>query len=332
VDGTEYTTNETFSWFPGSSHTIATTSPQSGGTGIQYLWSSWNDGGAISHTVSPTVGATYTANFTTEYYLTMSAGTGGGSVSPASGWEISGAVVPIVATTNTGYYLSGWTGSGNGSYSGSSSSTSVTMNGPISQTASFVVIPPPAVSSFTMSTNMGVAPFTVAFTDTSSQSPTSWFWSFGDGSTSTQQKPTQTFTNMWRQIVSLTATNEGGGSSSSQAVYQCFPCDAVYDWTNGIQGQPVTLATLSNSLVGGSSKIGFFTITNYDIPSANLRGIIFTNLPGMTNGCPVVLPNGAIYSNFNTTNAPAYCWTNDHEQYDVHFKANLVVTDIVLMF
>ena len=63
VDGTTYTSAQAFSWQPGSSHTIATTSPQSGGTGIQYVWSSWTGGGDISHTVAPTTNRTYTANF-----------------------------------------------------------------------------------------------------------------------------------------------------------------------------------------------------------------------------------------------------------------------------
>src|SRR4030095_7844792 len=63
VDGTPYTAAQSFSWQPGSSHTIATTSPQNGGTGIRYVWSSWSDGGAISHTVAPTTNKTYTATF-----------------------------------------------------------------------------------------------------------------------------------------------------------------------------------------------------------------------------------------------------------------------------
>jgi len=37
VDGVPYTTTQVFSWTPGSNHTIATTTPQSGGTGTQYL-------------------------------------------------------------------------------------------------------------------------------------------------------------------------------------------------------------------------------------------------------------------------------------------------------
>ncbi len=156
VDGTDYTSSQTFSWTPGSTHTIATISPQSGGTGVQYVWSSWSDGGAMSHTVSPSSGTTYTANFTTQYYLTMNAGTGGG-VSPGSGWYNSGERVSISATPNTGYTFSGWTGSGSGSYSGSGNPAAVTMNGPITETASFsqgnisvTVQPNPSGRSFTV--------------------------------------------------------------------------------------------------------------------------------------------------------------------------------------
>src|SRR5205085_6662337 len=83
VDGTTYTSAQTFSWQPGSSHTIATTSPQSGGAGVRYVWTNWSGGGAISHTVTPTINKTYTANFGTQYYLTMSHNTGG-TVTPAS--------------------------------------------------------------------------------------------------------------------------------------------------------------------------------------------------------------------------------------------------------
>ena len=68
VDGTTYTTAQGFNWTSGSQHTLATTSPQ--GTGTQYVFTSWSDGGAISHTVSPTSATTYTANF--------SASSGGG--------------------------------------------------------------------------------------------------------------------------------------------------------------------------------------------------------------------------------------------------------------
>jgi len=137
VDGTSYTSAQTFSWQPGSSHTIATTSPQDGGTGVRYVWMNWSGGGAISHTVVPTTNKTYTANFNTQYFLTMSHGVGG-SVSPTSGWRASGSTVPISATPANGYSFTNWTGSGTGSFSGTNNPASITMGEPITETATFI--------------------------------------------------------------------------------------------------------------------------------------------------------------------------------------------------
>jgi hypothetical protein len=122
---------------PGSSHAIATTSPQSGGTGVQYVWFKWNDHGAISHTVTPTTNTTYTATFNTQYYLTMSHGTGG-RVNPGSVWKNSGAIVSITAAPANDYSFSSWTGTGTGAYSGTNNPASVTMDGPITETATFI--------------------------------------------------------------------------------------------------------------------------------------------------------------------------------------------------
>ena len=144
VDGIAYSSTQTFSWASGSSHTIATTSPQGGGAGIQYVWANWSDCQPISHAITPITNMTYTASFTTQYYLTMSHGTGG-TVSPSSGWKSSGAAVSISATptsnASVSYSFSGWTGNGRDSYSGTNNPTSITMNGPITENATFVQNP-----------------------------------------------------------------------------------------------------------------------------------------------------------------------------------------------
>ncbi|HET9713041.1 MAG TPA: LamG-like jellyroll fold domain-containing protein, partial [Pyrinomonadaceae bacterium] len=130
-------TPQVVNWTPGSVHTIATTSPQAGSAGTQFVWSNWSDGGAISHSVTaPAVNTTYTANFTTQFLLTMNAGTGG-SVLPATGFFNSGQIVQISASANPGFSFTGWTGTGTGSFTGNTNPVSVTMNGPISETAAF---------------------------------------------------------------------------------------------------------------------------------------------------------------------------------------------------
>lgn len=135
VDGATYTSTQLLAWTSGSSHSISTASPQSGGTGTQYVWNGWTDGGGISHTVAPTTNTTYTANFTTQYLLTMNAGTGG--TVGAGGYFNSGTGVSISASPTSGYSFNSWTGVGTGSFSGTSNPASVVMNGPISETASF---------------------------------------------------------------------------------------------------------------------------------------------------------------------------------------------------
>ena len=134
VDGVGCTAPCTQQWNPGSSHVIAAPGgPQSGGTGIQYVFASWSDGGGASHSIAvPSSAATYTASFSSQFFLTTSAGTGG-SITPASGWFNSGAVVAVAATANTGNTFSGFSGS----LTGTVTPQNLSMNGPKSVTATF---------------------------------------------------------------------------------------------------------------------------------------------------------------------------------------------------
>ncbi|TLY31849.1 MAG: hypothetical protein E6K56_04245, partial [Ignavibacteria bacterium] len=119
VDGVTYTSPQILTWESGSSHSIGTTSPQSGATGTQYAWANWSDGGLITHNVSPTANTTYTANFTTRFSLTMAASPGtGGTVAPSSAYYDTGSGISISASPAAGYSFGGWTGTGTGSYSG----------------------------------------------------------------------------------------------------------------------------------------------------------------------------------------------------------------------
>ena len=136
VDGTTYTSAHTFSWAPGSSHTVAATSPQNVSAGVRYTWTRWSDSGAISHNIVPASSNIYTVTFGTQYYLTMTHNTGGTAI-PASGWRYSGTAVSISATPGSGYSFTSWTGTGTGAFSGTTNPASITMSGPITETATF---------------------------------------------------------------------------------------------------------------------------------------------------------------------------------------------------
>jgi len=72
------------------------------------------------------------------------------------------------------------------------------------------------VASFYGGPQIGAPPLNVFFTDVSSNTPTSWNWSFGDGLFSTSQNPTHWYNSSGFYTVGLTATNSAGSNSTSQ--------------------------------------------------------------------------------------------------------------------
>ncbi len=73
------------------------------------------------------------------------------------------------------------------------------------------------VAGFNCSVTSGSTPFRVDFTDISTGAPTSWFWDFGDGSTSTHQNPTHTYYTAGTYTVNLTVSN-GYKTDSKNAI------------------------------------------------------------------------------------------------------------------
>ena len=76
---------------------------------------------------------------------------------------------------------------------------------------------PVPVASFTSNTTSGYAPLTVQFTDTSTNSPTSWSWTLSPGVTSTTKNPTHIYSTPGTFSVSLTATNAGGSNTITKS-------------------------------------------------------------------------------------------------------------------
>ncbi len=81
------------------------------------------------------------------------------------------------------------------------------------------ITPVTPVANFTADTTTGPSPVTVKFTDSSSNTPTSWLWDFGDGTTSTDQNPTHTYSAIGNYTITLTATNNAGSSTLTQTSF-----------------------------------------------------------------------------------------------------------------
>jgi PKD repeat protein len=83
------------------------------------------------------------------------------------------------------------------------------------------VTPPAPVANFTAAPTSGDSPLVVQFTDTSTGNITSRLWDFGDGTTSTKQNPTHTYTfnNTGDFTVSLTVTGPGGTDTKIKKNY-----------------------------------------------------------------------------------------------------------------
>ena len=61
-------------------------------------------------------------------------------------------------------------------------------------------------------------PVKVTFINESTGNPTTWLWNFGDGTTSTEQHPTHTYTNPGTYIVTLTVSNNFGENTTTAPI------------------------------------------------------------------------------------------------------------------
>jgi photosystem II stability/assembly factor-like uncharacterized protein len=137
VDGITYSTSQTFSWPPGSSHSISAATPQFSER-TRYIFDYWSDGGNVSHSIIiPSEPATYTASFQTQHKLTVSVlpeDSGIISANPASdGYYAAGSFVQLSAEANSGYVFSAWSGD----LAGSINPQTITMVAPRNITAIF---------------------------------------------------------------------------------------------------------------------------------------------------------------------------------------------------
>ena len=145
VDGTLYSTPQTFTWPVGSDHGLEAMSTVTIKDGERYIYGSWSDGKAQTHSyVVPSIAETVTASYAHQYWVDFANDpSGAGTTTPSvATWQGAGPL-SVEATPSEGYSFSSWSSD---SISitfgdGSASSTTATINGPGTITAHFSLIP-----------------------------------------------------------------------------------------------------------------------------------------------------------------------------------------------
>ena len=83
----------------------------------------------------------------------------------------------------------------------------------------YVATAPIPVANFFAAIRTGVAPLNVSFNDLSTNTPTSWNWSFGDNSYSDAQNPTHVYAAAGTYTINFTACTAGGCDSDIEPGY-----------------------------------------------------------------------------------------------------------------
>lgn len=102
---------------------------------------------------------------------------------------------------------------------------------------------------FSFDKSNGNVPLTVAFKDESLNNPTSWFWNFGDGNTSTEKNPTHTYNSVGKFTVSLTAYNEAG--ANTKVVTKLIQVNSVDNWSDWYKDLTNTTRSFSYEIFEG---------------------------------------------------------------------------------
>jgi hypothetical protein len=313
IDGTAYSSAQTPTWTIGSSHTIATTSPQNPVAGTEDTFTSWSDGGALSHAVTASASTTsYTALFSTQYLLTTAVSpSAGGTVSPATGYQTAASSVSLVASAATGYAFVNWTSSPGTVASPTSASTSITMSAPESATANFALTGPTITSISPTSKTVGGVKFTLTVKGTNYVSGATINWNgtalvtkFVNSGELTTSVPATDITAAGTAPITVSNPSSGGTSNSATfiidnpkpVITSLSPATAIVKGAgftltvNGrefINGAVVNWAGSARSTVFVSATEVTATINAADVVKAGKFKITVTNsAPGGGNSAP----------------------------------------------
>ncbi|MBN2734282.1 MAG: PKD domain-containing protein [Methanomicrobiaceae archaeon] len=146
---------------------------------------------------------------------------------------------------------------------------------------------PPPVADFTFIPMFGYVPLEVFFEDTSSGDPTSWYWDFGDNSTSAIRNPTHTYSNSGFYEITLTVCNEGGCDSITKFII-------VFGFSDYVENESVFVYGSQLSFTGtGVSGPGSTVIITGGLDTADLNGGTSIDVSTIYIDGPVTLDGGS---------------------------------------
>lgn len=163
----------------------------------------------------------------------------------------------------------------------------------------------PPVADFTADVVSGNAPLTVNFTDLSTNTPTSWLWTFGDAGTSMLQNPTHIYATPGTYTVTLTATNADGNGFTSKLNYITANWTPAFATTGGGVSAHTWIYPSTSTLFQDSAKTTPVTADGdpvgaavnqgsvaYDFLQAGAVTVKPTYKTGIKNGQPVLRFDG----------------------------------------
>ncbi|OFY83243.1 MAG: hypothetical protein A3F72_17905 [Bacteroidetes bacterium RIFCSPLOWO2_12_FULL_35_15] len=270
----------------GSSGSVSATA--SGGAGnYNYTWQPSGAINAGTFNVTPTANTTYTVIAYDQVGCAGTPDTVSAIVYHLTGANIDaiayspicpGASSVVYVTTSgvTGPLTYSWNnnlGNGPGGYSVTPSqpttyivTVSNTCGTSVTDSVQILFNPPPTMLLFPDS-SFACVPSSVQFYDNSisgniNDPITSWFWTFGDGNTSTLQDPTHVYTIPGNYTVTVTVTTNGGctnNNSSSPLLINAFPFPiAAFSVNSTNLDLPYDILVCTNQSVGANSYLWNF--------------------------------------------------------------------------
>lgn len=191
------------------------------------------------------------------------------------------------------------------------------------------------VANFSTSVTSGYAPLSVQFTDLSTNA-TGWNWSFGDGSTSTEQSPTHTFTEAGTYSVNLKASNENRTVSKTAAisVWKKSSSSGGGGGSGGTGGSPepaknIEVKELSQTFITNGNYVKFdfpknaTAVVNLSFDSKKTVGKTTSIVEMLKNRSTLTsdVPNGEVYSYLNIwVGNGGYSTSNSIENATISFR------------